>query len=469
MFADSRLYGLFGVFLSAAAFGQDIEWQSVDAGAAELSSGPYTLSATIGQPDASGPVSAGDLTLNGGYWPVTTLADLEVAANALTTPVLAGTAAAFAVEVRNRGAATTPVTLAIDLPPELGPATTSGCAEDPAGVPTCTLPMMSPGQTIGVAVEASAAGVLPPTLASEFAVAGQAFESDPDDNVALLATPTGADSGLGLSVGAAPDPVIAGETLDYTLTIANGGPSDDPAAALVSQFDPALSCGWTSVAEGGADGNTDASAPAELDETLDLPAGGSVTYSIECAVDPARRSALATRFDATGSVDSTDQAEVETTTGVVASADVAVALTASDSLPGAGQLVDYEVRVDNAGPSSAFAVELATTLGEGLDFDSADSGCTFDGNDSVVCSLGDLPPGAEVVRTITALNDASRGPREVRSEVIAATPDPDADNNSAILSGFSAVPIPVTTLPGQLILIMTVLLFGWLALRRVAA
>ena len=180
-----------------AAPAADIDWSTADAGGLQqVSAGPYTLSATIGQPDASGPVSAGGLTLSGGFWPVATLADLEVAANALATPVLAGTTAEYVVEVVNRGAAKTSAKLTIDLPPELMSATTSGCAEDPAGVPNCTLPMMSPGQTIGVAVEASAAGVLPPTLASEFAVAGQAFESDPDDNVALLATPTGADSGL---------------------------------------------------------------------------------------------------------------------------------------------------------------------------------------------------------------------------------------------------------------------------------
>lgn len=453
--------------LASSGWTMEIDWSTADGGGVQdVTAGPYTLSATIGQPDASGPVSADGLTLNGGFWPVTTLADLEVAPTALTEPVIAGTTAEYTVDVLNRGAATTPATLTINLPPQLASATTSGCSEDPSGVPTCTLPILSPGETFAVDIQAQAAGILPPTLISDFAVAGQAFESQAADNTAVLETATGVDTTLTLTDSASPDPVIAGEPLSYEVTIANGGPSDDPAAALVSQFDAALSCGWTSAASGGAGGNTDAGAPAELDETLDLPAGGSVTYSIDCAVDPNHRDPLVSHFEATSSVDTADQVAVETTTGVVASADVAVALTASDLSPEAGQTVDYAVRVTNAGPSSAFAVELATALGEGLNFDGADPGCTFDGNDSVDCSLGDLAPGAEVVRTITALNEASRGPREVQSEVTAATPDPDAENNSAIVSGFSAVPIPVASRPWQLILMMGLLALGLLALRR---
>jgi len=46
----------------------DISWYTVDGGGAQdLMGGAYTLSGTIGQPDA-GAQSGGSYTLNGGFW-----------------------------------------------------------------------------------------------------------------------------------------------------------------------------------------------------------------------------------------------------------------------------------------------------------------------------------------------------------------------------------------------------------------
>ncbi len=464
----SILRALFLVALASPGWTMEIEWSTIDGGGVQAASaGPYTLSATLAQHDASQLVSVDGLTLGGGFWPVVTLADLEVTATVQSAPVIAGTSVDYSVDILNRGAATTSSTLTIDLPPELTAATTSGCAEDPAGISSCTLPMLSPGESTTVDVQAQAAGILPPTLSSDFSIAGEAFESDAADNAVVLESLTGADTALTLSSDAGPEPIAAGETITYAVTVANGGPSDDPATTLVSQLDAALSCGWTSQAAGGASGNTDAVAPDELDETLELPAGGSVSYTIDCALDPAHRADLVSQFDAGSSVDPADQIAVETTTGVIASADAALSLAASDLSPDAGQIVEYEVVITNEGPSSAFGVQLAATLSDGLSFDAAGPGCSFDGTDTVDCSLGDVPPGSEVVTTIAALNQALRGPREMSASVTAATPDPDTGNNSATVRGFSAVPIPVASLPGRWVLMIGLLAIGLLALRRV--
>ncbi|NKI35778.1 hypothetical protein HFP89_11455 [Wenzhouxiangella sp. XN79A] len=448
------------------ASAQSVEWRSTDAAAARLTDGTYTLTATLGQPDGGAPQSAGGLTLSGGFWPVATLADLELDATALTDPVIAGTRAEYLLEVLNRGAAWSTGTLSIALPADLDSPVTSGCAEDPAGVPTCTLPLLAPGETASITVEADAAGLLPPSLTTDYSIAGTAFESDPSDNGLQLATPTGADTTLTLSNTADPDPAVAGGTLTYTLSVANGGPSDDPATALTSTFDPALACGWTSVATGGAAGNTDATAPAVLDETLQLPNGGAVTYTIECAIDPAQQAALTSRFDAVSSVDAADQVTAETVTGIDTVADLALSLEVSDPNLLAGEIVDYRVSVLNLGVSTSQAPELELTLGDGLVFDMADAGCTFGGTDTVRCTLADLPPGDTAVRTISAINEPSRGPREVSVSVASTTPDPDLENNSTTFTGFSVVPIPVASLPGKLLLMLGLLAFGLLALRR---
>jgi len=56
--------------LSAAqAQNYSIDWFTIDGGGGTSSGGPYTLSGTIGQPDA-GRLSGGNYTLEGGFWSV---------------------------------------------------------------------------------------------------------------------------------------------------------------------------------------------------------------------------------------------------------------------------------------------------------------------------------------------------------------------------------------------------------------
>src|ERR1700692_3967957 len=59
---------VFGM-LASQAQGQSysIDWFTIDGGGGTSSGGAYTLSGTIGQPDA-GQLSGGNFTLDGGFW-----------------------------------------------------------------------------------------------------------------------------------------------------------------------------------------------------------------------------------------------------------------------------------------------------------------------------------------------------------------------------------------------------------------
>ena len=47
-----------------------IDWYTVDGGGGTSTGGNYTLSGTVGQPDAAAtPLSGGTYTLQGGFWP----------------------------------------------------------------------------------------------------------------------------------------------------------------------------------------------------------------------------------------------------------------------------------------------------------------------------------------------------------------------------------------------------------------
>jgi hypothetical protein len=57
----------FGLSLCAQAQ-YSIDWSTLDGGGGTSTGGPYTVSGTIGQPDA-GALSGGTFTLQGGFWP----------------------------------------------------------------------------------------------------------------------------------------------------------------------------------------------------------------------------------------------------------------------------------------------------------------------------------------------------------------------------------------------------------------
>jgi len=79
--------------------------------------------------------------------------------------------------------------------------------------------------------------------------------------------------------------VVPGGTVVYTIVVANAGPSAATAASLTDTF-PAgcTSVNYTSVAAGGATGNTTSSSGNINDAALNLPVGSSVTYTATCNV-----------------------------------------------------------------------------------------------------------------------------------------------------------------------------------------
>jgi hypothetical protein len=57
-----------GVALSASAQSYSINWYKVAGGGGTSTNGQYSLTGTIGQPDASGAMTGGNYSLTGGFW-----------------------------------------------------------------------------------------------------------------------------------------------------------------------------------------------------------------------------------------------------------------------------------------------------------------------------------------------------------------------------------------------------------------
>ena len=65
-----KLVLLLSLLLPALGFAQQysIDWYKVAGGGGTSSGGAYSLSGTIGQPDAGGPMTGGNYSLTGGFW-----------------------------------------------------------------------------------------------------------------------------------------------------------------------------------------------------------------------------------------------------------------------------------------------------------------------------------------------------------------------------------------------------------------
>jgi hypothetical protein len=65
-----KLILFFGLLIPTISFAQSytINWYKVAGGGGTSSNGQYTVSGTIGQHDASGPMTGGSYSLTGGFW-----------------------------------------------------------------------------------------------------------------------------------------------------------------------------------------------------------------------------------------------------------------------------------------------------------------------------------------------------------------------------------------------------------------
>ncbi len=251
-----------------------------------------------------------------------------------------------------------------------------------------------------------------------------------------------------------------GGTLTYTIVASNAGP-DSAAAALVADVFPAAltNVTWTAIGAGGGAALA-ASGSGNLSESVDLPAGGSVTFTVtgtlgagvtgtlsntatisapDGVIDPAARNNSATDTDTL-----TPQANL----GVTLTDGVAIALP--------GGTVTYTLTASNAGPSNISGATLADTFPAALTgvfwtgMGAGGGAVTATGTGNIDTSVT-LPAGGSVILTVTATVSASATGSLANTATIAApdgVTDPTPGNNSATDTDTLAQAPVVTTSGG---------------------
>ncbi len=276
-------------------------------------------------------------------------ADLGIAKADAPDPVVAGETLTYRVTVTNAGPSDAhDVRVTDTLPAGVTFQETVGCAEDPNGVPVCTLGTIPAGTSksyqIKVGVDSATLGLILNTAT----VTSSTGDPNPIDNTVTIDTTVIGRADLGIAKADAPDPVVAGETLTYTVTVTNAGPSD----ARDVRVTDTLPAGVTFQETVGCAEDPNGVPVCTLGT---IPAGTSKSYQIKVGVDSATLGLIlntATVTSSTGDPNTIDNTVTIDTT-VIGRADLGIAKADAPDPVVAGETLTYTVTVTNAGPSDA--------------------------------------------------------------------------------------------------------------------
>ncbi len=150
--------------------------------------------------------------------------------------------------------------------------------------------------------------------------------------------------------------VIAGQSVTYTITASNAGPEDAEAAMVTDPFPPELSCTWTCAATGGAS-CTAGPVAGDVADTVDIPAGNSVSYTAVCDVEASATGTLTNTASVTetGGPDPSNSSATDVDTLLPPTADFTITKNDGSPTAVAGESLTYTITVGNGGPGRLFA------------------------------------------------------------------------------------------------------------------
>jgi uncharacterized repeat protein (TIGR01451 family) len=233
-------------------------------------------------------------------------ADIEAVISADPTAYLPGEPLSYTVVVGNDGPSDAPGTIISDtLPDELTDVTWT-CTGSGGG--TCTSAGSgSIAQTVnlpaGAEVVFEITGTVAPgttlPLTAEVEAMPDTGINDPDlDNNSDSITTLMADNAdVSVDLSADPEAYVAGQPLDFTVVIANAGPSDAPNTSVSDQL-PGAYTGVTWTCNGSGGGVCAAAGSGSIAQLVDLPAGAEVVFEITGTVVPGTSDPLLMQVEA---------------------------------------------------------------------------------------------------------------------------------------------------------------------------
>jgi uncharacterized repeat protein (TIGR01451 family) len=364
------------------------------------------------------------------------------------------------------------------------------------GTVSCNVATLAPtgGANFTLVVSVSAAATAGSVISNTATVASATTDPTPGNNSATATTTIGAGSAdLAVTKTDAPDPVVAGQNITYTITASNAGPSNATTATLtdtlpagttfVSLSTPA---GWTCTTPAvGAGGTVSCSNPS-------APLGNAV-FSLVTQVSAATAGGTSISNTATVGAATTDPNTGNNSATATTLVNAPASLSATKTVTGAGVQgtnLTYTVIIRNAGPATQGdnpGDEFVDVLPVGLTLVSANA--TSGTAVATVATRtvtwnGSLAANAQVTITIVATIDNTVGTGVTlnnqgtvnfdgdgngTNESTALTDNPNTatpNDPTGIVIGGPVVPVSTLSQGGLLALLMMMGMLGALAARR---
>ncbi len=370
-------------------------------------------------------------------------ADLVVSQVVDQPTVDVGGTATYTVTVRNDGPETaTAVALTNDLPSgatvlSVTPSQGTCGTGDPF---SCALGTLASGASATVAVNVQITGAAESVFSNQAAATATQFDPNTSNNSATAATSTNPAADLRIVKTADRATADVGETITWTVTAFNDGPSA-ATGVVVTDTAPA---GVTLLAPAGLPAGVTCSVAGQVvscSRSGSLASGSSVaitlrgTVNLAAAGTPLSNSATVagSQFDP----DTSDNLSA-VTTNVNAAADLRVSKSVNTATANVGDTLTWTVIATNDGPSTATSVVVTDDLPAGVTLltrTSTQGSCTPSGA-QVVCAIGTLASGATATVTLTARVEraAAESPVDNVARVTSAVFDPDTADNLSTAS-----------------------------------
>jgi uncharacterized repeat protein (TIGR01451 family) len=327
-------------------------------------------------------------------------------------PYYEGQSVTYTINVANAGPSTATGIDVTDTPANL---TITGVSGACASLP-CTIASLAAGANTNVTVTAT---IIAPGAFDNSADAN-ADEADPNSANNTDNTGNGGTAGATADVSVTKSldtagPYYAGQSVTYTITVANAGPStatnigvtDTPSNLTITNVSGACTsfspCTIASLASG---------ASTNITVTATIDAAGAFDNSVTVTADE-------NDFDTADNTDNTGNGGTATS-----SADVSVTKTLDTGGPYTiGQSVTYTIVVANAGPSTATDINVTDTP-TNLTITNVSGACG-----ALPCTIASLASGGSANITVTA-TIVSSGAFSNTATANATESDPDGSDNS---------------------------------------
>ncbi len=202
---------------------------------------------------------------------------------------------------------------------------------------------------------------------------------------------------------------IPGNSVTYTITVTNAGPDAATGVTVADTFPAILTATWTGVGAGGGTGPASGSGNIST-SAVNLPAGGSFTFTAVAAISPAATGTLSNTATvaAPGSVNDPNAANNSATDTDTLTPQANLAITKTDGVTTAtpGGSVTYTITASNAGPSNASGATVADTLPASLTATwtavGAGGGTATASGSGNINDIVNLPAGGSVTYTVSA-------------------------------------------------------------------